>query len=72
MERSPQYPQKCNLPAAGGGGGVTAPGRKLLGNMISLEEAKEACAHWKKDERDNCIADVIATSDLELAESNGY
>ena len=58
-ERYPQYPQKCVLPD------LRAAGRRL-GHSLALEAAEEACAHWTKN-KNECIFDVMATGDLELA-----
>ncbi|CAB9504737.1 hypothetical protein SEMRO_206_G086710.1 [Seminavis robusta] len=66
-DRAPQFPEKCHLPDA-----AAAQKRRLLGGAVSRDEAAEACAHWNEDERKNCIADVLATNDLELAEFSGY
>ena len=46
-------------------------GRRLLASTghghITLERAKRACAHWKFNERDGCIAEVLAGNDLVFA-----
>ena len=67
MERFPQFPHKCNIPDA-----RAAEQRRLVGGGISKDEAAKACAHWKIQERGNCIADVMATNDLSMANTNGY
>mmetsp|Transcript_23494 Transcript_23494/g.32950 ORF Transcript_23494/g.32950 Transcript_23494/m.32950 type:complete len:410 (+) Transcript_23494:40-1269(+) len=68
--RFPQYPQKCVLPSP-----VSAEEsrnlRRRLGESISLEDAQEACADWGDDIED-CVFDVMATGDLELAEAGSY
>jgi len=68
--RFPQYPQKCVLPSP-----VSAEEsrnlRRRLGESISLEDAQEACAGWGQDFED-CVFDVMATGDLELAEAGSY
>ena len=56
--RFPQYPTTC-----------TPPGKKLsnrLGMSNFKKEAEEACAHWKEDKED-CIFDVIASRDISVA-----
>ena len=58
-ERSPQYPQQCVLPD------VKSVGRRL-GHSVALKAAEEACAHWTKNKKE-CIFDVMATGDLEVA-----
>merc|ERR1712176_873265 len=56
--RFPQYPKQCIPPA------------KMMGNRLGMkaaeEVAKKACAHWKSDIED-CIFDVIATRNIEVA-----
>lgn len=57
--RFPQYPTVCTPPA------------KMLGDRLGSssfrKEAEEACAHWKEDKED-CIFDVMATQDVLVAE----
>jgi len=57
--RFPQFPQTCT------------PAKKLvktrLGYAKQVEEAEEACSHWKNDKED-CIFDVLATRDTLVAE----
>ena len=71
----PQYPHKCLLPdpttkALG------RRGRRLGGQTISHETAMEACAHYHHDGdvemQKNCIYDVIATGDIELAQQQPF
>jgi hypothetical protein len=56
--RFPQYPTTCTPPA------------KTLTNRLGMssfeKEAEKACAHWKEDKED-CIFDVIATRDITVA-----
>jgi len=56
--RFPQYPTTCTPPA------------KRLTNRLGVssfeKEAEKACAHWKEDKED-CIFDVIATRDISVA-----
>lgn len=58
-ERYPQFPQHCIHPDA-------VDGRRRLGSSIALKAAEQACAHWTKHQKE-CIYDVMATGDLELA-----
>ena len=67
-DRFPQFPAQCNLPDPK----AAQEKRQLLGSVVSQEEAEQACAHWNEDERKNCISDVLATNDLELANGSGY
>ena len=62
-----QYPaQKCTIPSP------SQQGRRL-GESISVEDATKACAQFlKKDAKDACIYDVIATGDLEAAQSGAF
>jgi len=57
--RFPQFPQTCTPP------------KKMPTNRLGMDkvkrEAEEACAHWKEDKED-CIFDVIATRDVLVAE----
>jgi len=57
--RFPQYPTTCTPPAA--------RIENRLGSSAFQKEAEEACAHWKEDKED-CIFDVIATRDVLVAE----
>lgn len=66
--REPQFPELCRLPNK-----IASKRRKLLGGGVSRDEAAKACAHWKDTERENCIADVIATNDLDFGkDADGY
>ena len=56
--RFPQFPAKCTPPEMMQHGG--------LGMSKMRKEAEEACAHWKEDKED-CIFDVIATRDVLVA-----
>ena len=67
MDRFPQFPHKCNIPDV-----HAVEQRRLEGGGVSKEEAAKACAHWKESEKENCIADVMATNDLDVASTNGY
>ena len=60
--RAPQFPAKCIPPA------------KMMGNRLGSSSmrkmAEKACASWKEDKED-CIFDVMATRDLGAAEAPG-
>lgn len=56
--RYPQFPTTCTPPAK------MMKGR--LGMSHMEKEAEKACAHWKEDKED-CIFDVIATRDVMVA-----
>jgi hypothetical protein len=57
--RFPQFPATCTPP------------KKMLGNRLGKshmeEQAEKVCAHWKEDKED-CVFDVIATRDVMVAE----
>ena len=63
--RLPQHPTQCRLPEP------KSESRRRLGQSIAEETARKACAGWG-DAIDNCIFDVMATGDLELAEAGAY
>lgn len=56
--RSPQCPQTCKLPSSNT--------RKLRQSQSKTEEANKICAHWG-DRVDECVFDVLATGNPELA-----
>lgn len=62
-----QWPaQECTVPAP------VQKGRRL-GESISVEAATKACAQFtQKNALDACIYDVIATGDLEAAQSGAF
>ncbi|CAB9499180.1 expressed unknown protein [Seminavis robusta] len=64
--RFPQHPVQCSMP------GPERDGRRRLGeSTISMEAAEEACEHWG-DLKDQCVYDVMAAEDLELAEAGAF
>jgi hypothetical protein len=67
--RLPQHPQKCIMPSAK----ATSTLRRRLeeSSMDQLAAAEKACAHWGKG-KDDCVFDVLATGDLEMAEAGEY
>lgn len=58
--RIPQFPTKC-FPAA------SRPKGKL-GESLLRKEAEEACAHWRHEDQEDCVFDVMATRDTFVAE----
>lgn len=58
----PQYPQKCLLPDT-----AILESRRLGENGVTQEEAKAACSHLTGIDKDNCVYDVVATGDLDMA-----
>ncbi|CAB9518248.1 expressed unknown protein [Seminavis robusta] len=64
--RFPQHPVKCSMP------GPEREGRRRLGeSTISMEAAEKVCEHWG-DLKDQCVYDVMAAEDLELAEAGAF
>ena len=59
VDRFPQFPTTCTPPAD--------RENIRLGHSNFEKEAEEACAHWEEDKED-CIFDVIATRDVNIAE----
>jgi len=57
--RFPQFPTTCTPPDK-------MPKENRLGAARLKKEAEEACAHWKEDKED-CIFDVMATRDVQVA-----
>ena len=53
-------PGKCEMP-------TTSVKRRLSESHVEREAAEIACAHAKPEEKDHCIFDVLAMSDLEVA-----
>jgi hypothetical protein len=66
--RAPQYPEKCRLP------NIVEKEARRLGEGITEDVAKVACAHLKNDVNAfaACVYDVTATNDLELAQSGAF
>lgn len=57
--RAPQYPTQCVMPSP-------QQGRRLM----DLEDAEAACEHWGSAKK-QCVFDVVATGDMEVAKA-GY
>jgi hypothetical protein len=45
--------------------------RRLEESSITQLAAEKACAHWGQG-KDDCVFDVLATGDLEMAEAGEY
>lgn len=68
IDRAPQWPVQCEMPKA-----IERASRRLGETGVSAEEASTACAHIKNQhKRDMCVFDVIATSDLSVAQGGSY
>jgi len=59
--RAPQHPSKCILPAA------KASKQRRLGATIARQAAVSACAHLSGDNFENCVFDVMAIGDIDIA-----
>ena len=66
IARAPQYPAKCNMPVP------MAVSARRLGQTIAEEAAQKACSHKVGKAFENCVYDVMATGDLELALAGAY
>jgi hypothetical protein len=65
--RAPQYPQACKLPS------MTTQQRRLLEGTVSLDEAEEACGLWEnKAKKEQCVFDVMASGDIEVAQAGAF
>ena len=64
--RDPQYPMQCNMPDPN-----KAQGRRRLGESIAEEAANHACQHWGT-RKTQCVFDVMATGDIELAAAGAF
>ena len=60
-----QYPDPCKLPS------VTEQERRIVEHSITFEEAK-SCDQWAVENKEGCIHDVVATSDLDLAAAAAF
>lgn len=56
-----QHPQTCEMPTA------TQFQRRLGEQLISREAATRACLHAVPEDLDDCISDVMATGDADMA-----
>lgn len=61
--RSPQYPSKCILPTP------QAAEKRRLGETMARTLAEDACAHLRVPGKkfENCVFDVMAIGDVEIA-----
>lgn len=69
-DRFPQFPNKCVMPDVQA---VEEGRRKLLeASGITEEDAKSACAKANRPDMSQCVYDVMATSDLEVADAGAF
>jgi Repulsive guidance molecule (RGM) C-terminus len=69
-DREPQLRngQKCIMPST-----TASAEQRRLGEAISEEAAKEACAHHvEADQFENCVYDVMASGDLDMAMAGAF
>jgi hypothetical protein len=66
--RLPQYPLECTLPTPMQASQLR---RRLLESSIDALAAEKACAHWGEG-KDDCVFDVLTTSDPEMAVVGAY
>lgn len=62
--RHPQYPMQCIMPSP-------KSDARRLGASIAEDAANAACEEWG-DMKEQCVFDVMATGDLELAAAGAY
>ena len=63
VDRAPQYPTKCMMPSP------RKTEQRRLGETIARRAAEQACSHVSGQKFENCVMDVLAIGDLEIAES---
>jgi hypothetical protein len=66
--RFPQHPQVCTMPAPTM---VNQLRRRLSESTVEELAAEKACAHWGEG-KDDCVFDVLATGDLDMATAGSY
>ena len=65
--QGPQYPEQCKMP------NLEAVSERRLGETVSESAAKAACSKIQNEqEKLNCVADVLATGDLDLAAAAAF
>lgn len=73
MEREPQFPQRCIMPATKYGATAASLTRRLAASDLSEEQVEQACAHITNEKaRMNCKYDVVASGDLSMAEAGVF
>lgn len=79
-QRAPQFPEACVYHAADGGvikkthnlrRRLLADGGYVTG-LVTMEAAKNACADYTGENKENCVYDVMVMQDLEVAEDPFY
>jgi hypothetical protein len=68
VAREPQYPtEQCRMP-----GKNASAERRRLGERVEKDAAEAACAAVDHIHHDNCVYDVMATGDLEVAHAGVF
>jgi hypothetical protein len=58
----PQHPTQCTPPPP-----QSSQHRRLRETDVDMDAARKACAHVAEEDREFCIFDVLATSDVDMA-----
>lgn len=66
VTRDPQHPQSCDMPEE-----TVVDDSRRLGSSLARSAAEEACAHREED-KEECIFDVMATGDIEMAQAGAF
>ena len=64
-----QHPEKCTMPNTAKFLNMQEEARRMLGEVISRQDAEAACAVANRDEFSDCVYDVMATNDADMASS---
>jgi hypothetical protein len=67
VAKGPQHPEQCKLPEIS-----TSDKRRRLGEGLAREKAERACAHFSGEQFENCVFDVMAVGDIEIAQAGAY
>ena len=65
-KRAPQAPMKCIMPTQ------TDIHRRRLGGSLARSAAESACSHWRAEQQNACVFDVLMTGDLDLAAAGSF
>jgi hypothetical protein len=67
VAKGPQHPEQCKLPTVS-----TSEKRRRLGEGLAREKAERACAHFSGEHFENCVFDIMAVGDIEIAQAGAY
>ena len=65
--RQPLAGQQCRLPNE-----TKAEKQRRLGESLAAETANRACAHLDGAAKENCVFDVLAVGDVDIAKAGVY